>query len=88
MTIRGDKVDAALFASMLSDKHVTDLRKLSYLYPQTDIKEFVALLKNGFYQRPPLKDFDGGQLVYLEGVARVRLSAARVLLTPQSSTTE
>ena len=79
-------MDAALFASMLSDKHVTDLRKLSYLYPQTDIKEFVALLKNGFYQRLPLKAFDGGQLVYLEGVAQVRLSAARVLLTPQSST--
>lgn len=79
-------MDAALFASMLSDKHVTDLRKLSYLYPKADINEFVAVLKDGFYKYLPLKDFDGGQLVYLEGVAQVRLSAARVLLTPQSST--
>lgn len=78
-------MDAALFAKMLSDKKVTDLRKLSYQYPQADIKEFIALLKDGFFKYLPLKDFEGGPLAYLEGVAQVRLSAARVLLTPQSS---
>ena len=79
-------MDASLFTKMLSDKSVTDLKKLGYKYPQADIKEFVELLDTGFYKTLPLKDFNGGNLVYLESVAQVRLSAAKVLLTPQAST--
>lgn len=78
-------MDAGLFTKMLSDKSVTDLKKLKYKYPQADLAEFVSLLKDSFYHALPLKDFDGGQMVYLESVAQVRLSAARVLLTPQDS---
>lgn len=78
-------MDAALFAKMLSDKSIIDLKKLGYKYPQADLKEFVALLGNGFYKPLPLKDFNGRNLVYLDAVAQVQLSAAKVLLTPQSS---
>ena len=78
-------VDAALFTKMLSDQSVLDLRKLGYKFPQADIKEFVELLKNGFYHTLPLKDFSGQRIVYLSGIAQVHLSAAKVLLTPQSS---
>ena len=78
-------MDAALFTQMLSDKRLTDLKKLHYKYPQADITEFVSLLKNGFYRYLPLKDFRGNDLVYLENTAQVHLSAARILLTPQSS---
>lgn len=79
-------MDAALFTKMLSDKSVLDLKKLGYKYPQADMGEFVSLLKNGFYHPLPLKDFSGQELVYLDSVAQVHLSAARILLTPQSST--
>ena len=79
-------MDASLFTKMLSDKSVTDLKKLGYKYPQADMKEFVELLGTGFYKTLPLKDFTGGALVYLESVTQVRLSAAKVLLTPQAST--
>ena len=79
-------MDASLFTKMLSDKSVTDLKKLGYKYPQADIKEFVELLDTGFYKTLPLKDFNGGNLVYLESVTQVHLSAAKVLLTPQAST--
>lgn len=78
-------MDAALFAKILFDKSILDLKELSDKYPQADLKEFVALLGNGFYKPLPLNDFDGANLVYLESVAQVRLSAARVLLTPQNS---
>ena len=78
-------MDAGLFAKMLSDKSIIDLKKLGYKYPQTDLKEFVALLDSGFYKPLPLKDFNGKNLVYLDSVAQVQLSAAKVLLTPQSS---
>ena len=59
---------------------MTDLKKLKYKYPQADLAEFVSLLKGSFYHALPLKDFDGGQMVYLESVAQVRLSAARCCL--------
>ena len=78
-------MDAGLFASMLSDKSIIDLKKLGYKYPQADLKEFVELLGSGFYKPLPLKDFNGKNLVYLDSVAQVQLSAAKVLLTPQSS---
>ena len=78
-------MDAALFTKMLSDKSILDLRKLSYKFPKADIKEFVELLKNGFYHSLPLKDFSGQSLAYLPSIAQVHLSAAKVLLTPQNS---
>ena len=79
-------MDARLFTNMLSDKSIIDLKKLSYKYPQADLKEFIALLGNSFYTPLPLKDFNGKNIVYLENVTQVHLSAAKVLLTPQSST--
>ena len=79
-------MDAVLFTKMLSDQKLTDLKKLSYKYPQADMAEFIQLLKNGFYKALPLKDFSGTPIVYLENTARVHLSAAKILLTPQSST--
>ena len=78
-------MDAALFTQLLSDKNVTNLKKLGYKYPQANIPEFIALLKNGFYKSLPLKDFHGNDLVYLEGTTQVHLSAAKILLTPQNS---
>lgn len=80
-------MDAALFAKMLSDPQITDLKKLGYRYPQANMKEFVELLHQGFYQAVPLKDFHGAPVVYLDSVTQVRLSAAKVLLTPQSGGT-
>ena len=44
-------MEAALFAKMMSDKSVTDLKKLGYKYPQADIAEFIGLLKTGFQWR-------------------------------------
>lgn len=78
-------MDAALFAKMISDKSVTDLKKLKYKYPQADLQEFVALLKDGFYQQLPLYAFNGSEVVYLPSVAQVHFSAAKLLLTPQQS---
>lgn len=79
-------MEAKLFAKMLSDKNLTDLKKMKYKYPEANMSEFVELLKLGAYKELPLKDFNGAPLVYLENVAQVHLSAVKVLLTPQNST--
>lgn len=78
-------MDAALFAKMLSDPMLVHLKKLKYKYPQADLSEFIALLQDGFYRSLPLYDFHGDPVVYLENAAQLRLSAAKILLTPQNS---
>ena len=78
-------MDAALYTKMLSDKSVTDLRKLGCKYPDADMKEFINLLKTGVYKTIPIPDFAGNDLVYMENVTQVRMNAVRLLLTPQSS---
>ena len=78
-------MEAALFAKMLSDPGILDLKKMGYKYGASDLQEFLALLKHDFYQELPLHDFDGTPMVYLDSVVRISLSAARVLLTPQQS---
>ena len=78
-------MDAALFAKMLSDPMLVHLKKLKYKYPQADLSEFIALLQDGFYRSLPLYDFHGNPVIYLENAAQLRLSAAKILLTPQNS---
>ena len=78
-------MDAALFAKMLSDPMLVHPKKLKYKYPQADLSEFIALLQDGFYRSLPLHDFHGNPVVYLENAAQLRLSAAKILLTPQNS---
>lgn len=78
-------MDAALYAKMLSDKSVLDLKKLKYKFPEADMGEFIALLKSNVYQAIPIPDFGGHDLVYMVNAAQVRMHAIKQLLTPQST---
>lgn len=77
-------MEAVLFAKMLSDPNITDLKKLHYKYPSADMDEFVRLLKETVYVSLPLPDFAGNPVVYLENVTQVRMKSLRTLLQPQS----
>lgn len=79
-------MDAALYAKILSDKNIIDLKKIKYKYPNADIKELVELLKTSAYKNMPLIDFAGNNIVYFENVAQVRMNAVKLLLTPQNNT--
>ena len=79
-------MDASVFAKMLSDPGKLDLKKMGYKYGQENLREFLALHKQYFYQELPLHDFDGNSMVCLNKTVPIPLSAARVLLTPQQST--
>lgn len=78
-------MEAALYAKILSDKSVTDLKKIKYRYPDVDIKELIALFKSSVYKTMPIPDFAGNDLVYMENAAQVRMKAVKLLLTPQNS---
>lgn len=76
-------MDALLFAKMLADPSITDLKKLGYKYPDADMKEFFHLLKETVYTKLPLPDFSGEPIVYLENVTRVQMKSIKTLLQPK-----
>ena len=78
-------MNASLFAKILSDKNVTDLKKLIYKYPDMDIEELIELFKTTVYKPLPIWDFNGREVVYMENITRVRMSAVKLLLAPQNS---
>ena len=78
-------MDAKLYAKILSDKNILDLKKIKYKYPSVDIQELIVLLKTGVYKSMPLSNFAGRNIVYMENVAQVRMSSVKLLLSPQKS---
>lgn len=78
-------MDAVLYAKILSDKSITDLKKIKYKFPDVDLRELIELLKYSVYKTMPIPDFSGNDLVYMENVAQVRMKAVKLLLTPQNS---
>lgn len=78
-------MDAALYAKILSDKSITDLKKIKYKFPDVDMKELIELLKTSAYKVMSIPDFAGNNLAYMENVAQVRMNAVKLLLTPQNA---
>lgn len=78
-------MDATLYAKILSDKSITNLKKIKYKFPDTDMGELVALLKSSVYKSIPIPDFAGNNLVYMSNISQVRMTTIKLLLTPQSS---
>jgi hypothetical protein len=73
-------MEAALFARMLSDKNFTNLRRMRHKYSEDAVVEMVSILRESFFKRLPISDFDGEPLAYLEGPLRLRSSASKLLL--------
>jgi len=74
-------MEAGKFAEMLSDKHITDLKKMEHKYSPALVSEFVLLLKKNLFRTLPIFDFEGKPLVYLENVVQVSMSSAKILFT-------
>lgn len=77
-------MDAQLFTQMLADKEFHDLKRMQYKYSHAEVAEMLYTMRNTMYTDIPLKDFHGNPIVYLDSVSRVKMSAIRLLVTPQS----
>jgi Fic family protein len=76
-------MDIQKFNKIINDKSLCDLRKLQYKYPD-DFQEFVSVLKDMYYKELPLKDFNGNNLVYLDGFAGVNMNTFKLLMHSQN----
>jgi len=77
-------MEVRLFARMLGDKHCFDYKRLKYKYPAS-MDEFLKTLEELYYQRLPLPDFEGKELVFLPTHAAVSQKAVKLLLREQST---
>jgi Fic family protein len=81
-------MEASLYAKMLSDKSLTDLKKMQYKYTAAAVAEMLVLLNQTAYKTMPLFDFNGKELVYLENYAQISMSASKALLIANKSNAE
>lgn len=77
-------MDAIKFSKMLSDKHIINLKKLKYKYPD-EFDDFMSVLKSSYYETLSINDFSGSNLVYLNYCTGINLDAVKLLYTPQNS---
>lgn len=77
-------MDAVKFSKMLSDKHIINLKKLKYKYPD-DFDDFMSVLKALYYEKLPINNFKGNGLVYLNSCTGINLDAVKLLYTSQAS---
>ena len=73
-------MDALQFAAMMSDKHIVDLKKMKYKYPDC-FDSFLQTLAARYYKELSLRDFFGKPIVYLPSCTGVNLEAVKLLYT-------
>ena len=57
-------MDASVFAKMLSDPGMLDLKKMGYKYGQGDLQEFLTLMENRWYTRKVWRGFHCRRLAF------------------------
>ena len=73
-------MDASVFAKIVSDKSICDLKKIKYKYSDVDMKELTELMKISVFKTLPIQDFRGNDLVYMPGIIKLNTAAFKSLL--------
>ncbi len=76
-------MDIKLFAEILGDKSFVDYKKMSYKYG-ADFDDFLKALSELYYQKLPLCDFEGKNIVFTPNHAAINQDAVKLLLKPQN----
>lgn len=77
-------MDVFIFSKILSDKSITDFKKLRYKYPN-DFEEFLSILKQLYYTWLPICDFNGQKLAFLSSATGINLNTVKLLYAAQPS---
>ena len=78
-------MDAKHFLAMISDKYLTDLKKMQYKYSVADVSEMVELMKSTLFKSLDIHDFQGSPFVYLDSVDGIQLDAVKLLSARKSN---
>lgn len=75
-------MDIENFAKIFKDKNSADYKKMKYKYGE-NFDAFLQVLKELYYIKLPVLDFDGENLVFVDDGARIKQNAAKRLLSTQ-----
>ncbi len=76
-------MDIKLFTEILNDKSFTDYKKMSYKYG-AEFDDFLKSLDELYYEKLPLCDFEGENIVFTPNHAAINQNAIKLLLKPQN----
>jgi Fic family protein len=76
-------MDIKLFAEILNDKSFTDYKKVSYKYG-AQFNDFLKTLDELYYEKLPLCDFEGENIVFTPNHAAINQNTIKLLLKPQN----
>ncbi len=76
-------MDIKLFTEILNDKAFTDYKKMSYKYG-AEFDDFLKSLDELYYEKLPLCDFEGENIVFTPNHAAINQNAIKLLLKPQN----
>ena len=77
-------MDIEIFAKIFRDKNSVDYKKMKYKYGEK-FDAFLQALKELYYIKLPVLDFDGENLVFVDDGARIKQNAAKRLLSTQDN---
>lgn len=77
-------MDIENFAKIFRDKNSANYKKMKYKYGE-NFDAFLRVLKELYYIKLPILDFDGENLVFVDDGARIKQNAAKRLLSTQDN---
>ncbi|MDD2393613.1 MAG: Fic family protein, partial [Eubacteriales bacterium] len=75
-------MEAKLFAKMISDPHLSDLKKMKYKYSTQAVDEMISLMRSSIYKTLDIDDFNGISLVYRDTKAGIHIDSVKQMLNP------
>ncbi len=75
-------MEAKLFAEMISDTHLSDLKKMKFKYSAKAVDEMIVLMRSSIYRSLDIVDFSGLSLVYRNTRADIDLDSIKQMISP------
>ncbi|MHB1453766.1 MAG: Fic family protein [Saccharofermentanales bacterium] len=75
-------MEAKLFAQMISDPSLQNLKKMKYKYSAQAVDEMISLLKSTLYKPLGIADFKGEPFVFLDTKTGIYLDSIKRILSP------
>ena len=77
-------MEIKLFTKILSDKHFTEYKQLTYKYGK-DFNDFLQTQEELYYKELPILDFDGNNVVFIKNHASITQNTIKLLLKSQEN---
>lgn len=75
-------MEISKFNQIFNDKHAQSLKKLKHKYSD-EFEEYMSVLREMYYEKLPISDFAGKDIVFIPSCCKVNMSAFKTLISVQ-----